>query len=178
MPAGLNSWTGEGRLGKDPEFRVFEETGKMRVKFSIACDRYKGKDAEGNPQKHTDWFECEAWGTLADQIGSNFKKGKPIIVQGDIEFYKHTGEDQIERYYHRVNVRSWSFTVSDNEGGGGGGKQDRSPVDPKKSGGGSGKTMNAAEYKKWKEEQDKQAKQQKQDADIDALFKGEDEIPF
>ena len=88
-----------GRLGRDPE--VVKKDGKNGTfkvaTFSLAVDRDFGDE--------TDWFRCEVVGKSADTVDLYLKKGKPVIVSGQMESYK-TKDD---RTGWKVKVKQFWF---------------------------------------------------------------------
>ena len=83
MARGLNKVMLIGYLGRDPEMR-YTPTGKSVVSFSIACDR-SWKNAEGEKQTETDWFNVVAWGDLADICSKYLSKGSQAYIEGRIQ---------------------------------------------------------------------------------------------
>ena len=87
----MNNVTLIGRLAAAPEVRYFE-SGTNVAKFRIAVDRLPRNGEKQEP----DWFNCEAWGKLAEVAGNYCEKGKQVALSGRIEFEhwqdKSTGE--------------------------------------------------------------------------------------
>lgn len=80
-----------GRLGKDPEVKVFGENKK--ASFSLATtDSYKNQS--GDKITDTQWHNIVIWGKLADVAEKYLKKGKEIVVEGRLEHrsYEVSGE--------------------------------------------------------------------------------------
>ena len=92
----MNSITLHGRLGRDPE--VDEKNGpngSFKVaSFSIAVNRDYGDE--------TDWFRCEVIGKGAEIIEKFFRKGKPILLRGQMESYK-TDRDNLTHWKVKVD---------------------------------------------------------------------------
>lgn len=70
-----------GYLGNDPEQRG---SGDNRpTNFSIAVtDRWK--DAAGEKQERTNWFNVVAWNGLGDTAVQHIKKGSHVLVEGSL----------------------------------------------------------------------------------------------
>jgi single-strand DNA-binding protein len=66
-----------GRLTKDPELK-YTQAGKAFCMFSIAVDDSWGQD------KKTYFFDCVAWGKLAETIANNLKKGRKVGIEGKL----------------------------------------------------------------------------------------------
>ncbi len=74
----------KGRLTDNPQLSN-TGTGVEYCNFSIAVDRYVGKDKESE----TDFIPCKAWRQSAVFINKYFAKGKEILVEGSIRFDKY-----------------------------------------------------------------------------------------
>lgn len=66
-----------GRLTADPELK-FTNKGTALVNFSVAVNRKKGEE------EYVSYFDCTAWGTLAQGIADGLKKGDRVIVNGNL----------------------------------------------------------------------------------------------
>ena len=85
----LNSIAIHGRLTAEPELK-YTQSQVAFCTFSVAVERsYKQGD-----QKITDFFNCIAWRGLAEMISKHFKKGKEIVVYGEMNdnMYKKDGQ--------------------------------------------------------------------------------------
>ncbi|MCZ8239315.1 MAG: single-stranded DNA-binding protein [Leptospiraceae bacterium] len=71
-----------GRLTRDPEYKNIN--GNSLVNFSLANNR--SYMVQGNKKEETNYFECEAWGKLADVIRQYATKGKQVLVEGRLKF--------------------------------------------------------------------------------------------
>jgi single-strand DNA-binding protein len=82
-----------GHLGSDPEVR-FTSSGKKVTSFRVAVRVRRGMRDET-----TLWWRVTLWGEQFDRIIGYFKKGSPIIVQGEINppeiFTDREGKNQI-----------------------------------------------------------------------------------
>lgn len=63
-----------GRLGRDPELRHSGD-GTPWVTFSVA---------EGRRKEEPIWFECKAFGRMAEVIGQYGAKGRLVLVLGQM----------------------------------------------------------------------------------------------
>ena len=85
----LNNIAIHGRLTADPELK-YTQSQVAFCTFSVAVERlYKQGD-----QKITDFFNCIAWRGLAEMISKHFKKGKEIVVYGEMNdnMYEKDGQ--------------------------------------------------------------------------------------
>lgn len=69
-----------GNLTKDPELK-FVNNGKAVVNFSVAVNKYMGKDKEAE----VSYFECTAWDDLAKNFAESCTKGTRVFVAGAIQ---------------------------------------------------------------------------------------------
>ena len=84
-----------GRLTKQPECKT--GSGKSYAQFSIAVNRsYVGKSG----QKETDFINCVAWGTTAENLAKYQEKGSLILVEGELQqnSYKNKNGENITAY--------------------------------------------------------------------------------
>lgn len=74
-----------GNLARDPELRSVNTGGKQTsvVNFTVAVSREYTK-TNGEKDKVTSFINCEAWDSGADIIGSSFKKGDLVLVEGSL----------------------------------------------------------------------------------------------
>jgi single-strand DNA-binding protein len=71
-----------GRLVKDPEVKVLANGAQISV-FSVAVNR-KYKNRNGEWMEETGFFDIEAYGKLAERIGSRLGKGYKVIIEGEL----------------------------------------------------------------------------------------------
>jgi single-strand DNA-binding protein len=70
-----------GRLGKDPEVKMFGE--KKKASFSIATtDSYK--NSKGEKVEDTQWHNIVIWGGLATVAEKYLKKGNEVAIEGKL----------------------------------------------------------------------------------------------
>ncbi len=70
-----------GRLTRDPEFKQINSS--SLVNFSIANNRVFV--VNGSKKEEVSYFDCSAWGKLADIIKQYCKKGKQVAVEGRLQ---------------------------------------------------------------------------------------------
>ena len=103
----MNNITIHGRLTRDPELGEYVtskgDEGKS-CKFTVAVDRRFGDEA--------DFFNCVAFGKLAEVIDKFFKKGSEIVVLGEMQCNPYEGNDGIKRYPWSINVSRFDFCGS------------------------------------------------------------------
>jgi single-strand DNA-binding protein len=80
-----------GRLGKDPEIRMFND--RKRATFSIATtDAYK--NSKGEKTQDTQWHNIVVWGPLVSVVEKYIRKGEEVVVEGKLvhRSYEANGE--------------------------------------------------------------------------------------
>lgn len=73
----------KGRLVRDPEIRQ-TQSGISVTNITVAVDRSYSAGGE----KQTDFFDCVFWRQGAEFVSKYFKKGKEIIVTGEMQSRK------------------------------------------------------------------------------------------
>lgn len=97
-----------GNLARDPELRIVNTVGKQTsvVNFTVAVSREYTK-ASGEKDKITSFINCEAWDSGAEIIGSSFKKGDLVLVEGSLR--NDTWEkDGVKHSSLKVRVNNFS----------------------------------------------------------------------
>ena len=74
-----------GNIGKDPEIRVNQITGKKVVKFSLATSK-RYRDNNGEQKEQTDWHNIVGYGKVADVFEQfQIRKGTTMYIEGAIQ---------------------------------------------------------------------------------------------
>ena len=72
-----------GRLTRDPEMR-YSNAGKAVTRFSVVTSRrFKNQQTDEWEDRDTTFWECVAFGQLAENIAESLEKGTAVIVQGN-----------------------------------------------------------------------------------------------
>jgi single-strand DNA-binding protein len=69
-----------GNLGQDPTMRC-TPSGQAMTSFTVASN-HRYKTASGEQKKETEWFNCSAFGKLAETCNQYLSKGQQIYVEG------------------------------------------------------------------------------------------------
>lgn len=72
-----------GRLVKDPDSKVIP-SGKTVCEFSVVVSKNK-KDRDGKWTEEPSFFDCVAFGFVADDVANKFRKGASILVEGELK---------------------------------------------------------------------------------------------
>jgi single-strand DNA-binding protein len=108
-----------GNLTRDPELSYLPSQTAV-VEFGLAVNRrYKGKD--GQNKEDTCFIDCRAYGRQAENINKYLSKGRPVFVDGRLDFDTWTSQDGSRRSKHRVTVTNLQFLPGGGSGGGAGG---------------------------------------------------------
>ncbi|MCZ8343341.1 MAG: single-stranded DNA-binding protein [Leptospira sp.] len=70
-----------GRMTRDPEFKSVN--GSSVVNFSVANNRTYMSG--GDKKEETHYFDCVAWGKLADILKQYAGKGKQVAIEGRLQ---------------------------------------------------------------------------------------------
>lgn len=97
-----------GNLTADPELKQ-TASGISACTFSIAVNR-RYKDQNGNNE--CDFFNIVAWRERAEFVTRYFKKGKPILVCGQLQNRSWTDNNGQKRYATEVVADEVSFVGS------------------------------------------------------------------
>ena len=121
-----------GNIGKDPEIRVNQTTGRKVVKFSLATSK-RYHDNNGEQKEQTEWHTVVGFGKLAEiveQLG--IRKGMSLYVEGELATRSWVDNTtQQKRYATEINMSTFQIlTPRDNgaQGNGWGAQQGNAPA--------------------------------------------------
>lgn len=104
-----------GHLGADPETR-FTSSGQKVTTLRVAVKSRKGKNEE------TIWWRVTIWGEQFDRMMPYFKKGSPIIVNGEMQkpeiFNDREGKPQVSVGMVAHHISFSPFGLKSKEGQG------------------------------------------------------------
>ena len=104
-----------GNIGKDPEIRLGQQSGRKCVSFSIATSR-RYRDANGEQKEETQWHNVVGWGKVADiveQLG--IRKGTSLYVEGRLANRSWTDQNGQKRYATEVNLETFQVLTPRNQ---------------------------------------------------------------
>jgi len=96
-----------GHLGRDPEMRYTPE-GQGVTTFSVASSR-KYKISSGEQREETEWFNCSAWGKLADVCNQYLTKGKQVYIEGRLKTRTYQAQNGETRFSIDVTCQEIQF---------------------------------------------------------------------
>jgi len=110
-----------GNLTRDPELK-YTQGGSAVCEFGIATNR-TWKTAQGEQREETTFVDCNAWGRTGETINQYMSKGRPIFIEGRLQYDSWEAQDGSKRSKLRVTVENFQFLGGRGEGGGQGGGQ-------------------------------------------------------
>lgn len=119
-----------GNLGRDPEMR-YSTSGNPMTSFSIASN-HRYTTASGERREETEWFNCTAFGRLADTCNQYLSRGQQVYVEGRLRSRQYDRRDGTPGFSLDVTVTDMQMLgrrddqMDDGGYSGYGGRQDRS----------------------------------------------------
>ena len=108
-----------GNLTRDPQLSYLPNQTPV-VELGLAVNRrWKGQD--GQQREDTCFVDCRAYGRQAEVLNQYMSKGRPILVEGRLQFSSWEGKDGQKRSKLRVVVENFQFLGSGSGAGGSGG---------------------------------------------------------
>ena len=107
-----------GNMVRDPELR-YTPSGTAVCDFTIANNETWMTD--GEKKEKVNFVNCICWGKRGEVIAEWFQKGKPIQVEGKLDFSSWETKEGEKRSQLKINVKDFDFIGGKPEGGGGGG---------------------------------------------------------
>lgn len=102
-----------GRLTKDPELKMTENTKREVCQFTIAVNRpYTNDDGE----RKADFINCVVWDKLAENLSKYQKKGNQVAVEGRIQTRNYDDKDGKKVYVTEILASNISFLDSKGTG--------------------------------------------------------------
>lgn len=97
-----------GNLTRDPELRTVTTGDKETsvVSFTVAVSKDFTR-ANGTKDKIVSYVQCEAWDSGAEVIGSSFKKGELVMVEGSLR-NDSWEKDGVKRSTLKVRVNNFA----------------------------------------------------------------------
>jgi single-strand DNA-binding protein len=118
-----------GNLTRDPELR-YTPKGTAVVKFGVAINR-SWKSETGEKKEEVTFVDVDAWERQAEVIAQYFRKGRPILIEGQLQLDSWEDKTTHEKKSKlKVRLQSFSFidTKGPEDGAGAGGAPSGEPV--------------------------------------------------
>src|SRR5437764_8778833 len=123
MPSNINRVVLVGNLTRDPELRTIP-SGKSVCKLRIAVNERAKDSATGQWGDRANYFDVTVWGAQGESCAQYLAKGRPIAVDGRLQWREWEAQDGTKRQAVEVIAESVQFLGGRGEGGeGGGGNQ-------------------------------------------------------
>lgn len=98
-----------GNIGKDPEIRVNQASGKKVVSFSLATSR-RYRDNNGEQKEDTQWHNIVGFGKVADVVEQlGIRKGTSLYVEGRLTNRSWTDQNGQKRYTTEVALDTFQL---------------------------------------------------------------------
>ena len=107
-----------GNVGRDPESKTNEKTGKTKVQFSLCTNENWMNKKTNEWQSKEVWHNIVANEPVGERIMSKISKGKLVHIIGKIDNYSYTNREG--QKINRSEVVVESFQVERDKNGGNG----------------------------------------------------------
>jgi single-strand DNA-binding protein len=103
-----------GNLGQDPTMR-YTPAGQAVTSFNVASN-HRYKTSSGEQREETEWFNCSAFGKLAETCNQYLSKGQQVYVEGRLSTRTYQTQRGETRQSLDVRVSDIQFLGSRNAG--------------------------------------------------------------
>lgn len=107
MAASLNKTFLIGNLTRDPELK-YTASGKPVANFGLAVNRTY-KDTNGEKVDDVCFVDIVAWDRLAEVCGEFLAKGKPVFIEGRLQYRSWEAEDGGKRSKLEIVAQNIQF---------------------------------------------------------------------
>lgn len=97
-----------GNLTRDPQLS-FTPANTAICKFGLAVNRAWTDRQTNEKREETCFVDCTAFGRTAETINQHLSKGRPILIEGRLQYSRWTGQDGQARSKLEVVVESFQF---------------------------------------------------------------------
>jgi single-strand DNA-binding protein len=116
-----------GNLTRDPELRSLP-SGTAVCSLRIAVNTRRKDGSTGEWTDKANYFDVTVWGAQGENCSRYLSKGRPVAVDGRLEWREWQDKDGNKRQSVEIIADSVQFLGGREEGGGGNGFQTRSDV--------------------------------------------------
>ena len=103
-----------GNLTRDPQLSYLPNQ-TPAVEIGMAINR-KWRGQDGNQREDTCFVDCRAYGKQAEIINQYMKKGRPLLIDGRLQFASWEGKDGQKRSKLRVIIENFQFLGGRSDG--------------------------------------------------------------
>lgn len=107
-----------GNLTRDPQLSMLPSNTPV-CDFGMAINR-KWKAQTGEMREDTCFVDLRIYGRRAEVINQYMSKGRPLMVEGRLQYDQWEGKDGVKRSKHIVVVENFEFLGGGQRGEGGG----------------------------------------------------------
>ena len=118
--ANINRVILTGNLTADPELSTLP-SGTSVCKLRLAVNRRYKDSASGEWTEKPNYFDIKVWGAQGENCANYLSKGRPVAVDGRLEWSEWEGQDGSKRSKVEVVADTVQFLGSRGDGGGEGG---------------------------------------------------------
>ena len=104
-----------GNLTRDPELRT-TPSGTSVCSLRIACNTRR-KDASGQWVDKPNYFDVTVWGAQGENCSRFLSKGRPVAIDGRLEWREWTGQDNVKREAVEIVADAVQFLTAPNGNG-------------------------------------------------------------
>ncbi len=105
-----------GNLTRDPQLSYLPSQTPV-CEFGLAVNR-RWRGQNGEQREETCFIDCRLYGKQAETFNQYMAKGRPVLIEGRLQFDTWEGQDGSKRSKHRVNVQSFQFLGGRGQGQG------------------------------------------------------------
>lgn len=105
----MNRFQFLGRLTREPEVRVMQNSNNKVTSFTLAVNR---KFTDSNGERKVDFFNLTAFGKLAEFFEKYYRKGQQVLVEGRIQTRSYEDKDGLKKYLTDFIVEQGYFADS------------------------------------------------------------------
>ncbi len=107
-----------GNLTRDPQLS-YTANNTAVADFGMAINR-KWRGPDGNTREETTFVDCKVFGRGAEVFSQYMSKGRPVLIDGRLDFYQWQAQDGSKRSKLSVVVENFQFLGGTEARGGGG----------------------------------------------------------
>jgi len=107
-----------GNLTRDPELRQLQ-SGTSVCKLRVAVNTRR-KSQDGNWEDKPNYFDVTVWGAQGENCASYLSKGRPVAINGRLEWREWEGQDGNKRQSVEIIADTVQFLGSRDSSGGNG----------------------------------------------------------
>ena len=121
----INSVVVTGNLTRDPELRSLP-SGTHVCELRVAVNSRR-KNQSGEWEDKPNYFDVTVWGAQGENCATYLSKGRPVAVQGRLDWREWEAKDGTKRQAVQIIAESVQFLGSRDGSGGGGGDNGFTP---------------------------------------------------